>query len=157
MAEELQTSEQTTTFSVQQEGLPGILNILTILTMIGSAVGLIGSFFTGMGCKVLEMDTVVDKMKPEELAMLTATCENQTILMISGIVGGVLCFVGAIMMRQLKQQGFIVYLAGQILPIILGLIALSDVMFNDWKSGIGYAITLLFIGLYNSQRKYLIK
>lgn len=149
------TAEQTAP-SLPQEGLPGILGVLTILTMIGSVTSVIGSLFTTLGCKVLMMEEVTDKMKPSELAFLTATCEHKNILILGAVLGGVLCFTGAVMMRQLKKQGFLFYVTGQILPSILSLIVMADLMFADSKSWIGYGIMGLFIGLYATQRKHLI-
>ena len=150
------TAEQTAP-GLPEEGLPGILGVLTILTMIGSVTSVIGSLFTTLGCKVLMMDEVVDKMKPNELAFLTATCEHKNILILGAVLGGVLCFAGAVMMRQLKSQGFLVYVAGQILPTILSLIVMAELMFPDWKSWIGYGIMCFFMGLYATQRKYLVR
>ena len=142
-------------FTIQKEGLPGILGVLTILTIIGSVFSLISAFFTGIGCKVLEMDSVTDKMNPNDLAFLQATCEHQTILMLSAIIGGALCLVAALMMRKLKQQGFVIYIVGQILPLIISLIVMGEYMFKSWKNYSGIVLVLLFIGLYASQRKHL--
>jgi hypothetical protein len=47
--------------------LPSMLNVLTILTMIGSGLGLISTVFLKFGCKVLEMDEVVSKMKDADI------------------------------------------------------------------------------------------
>ena len=149
-------SEQTLR-PIPEEGLPGILGVLTVLTMIGSVFGIIGSMFTSLGCKVLSMDEVVDKMKPKDLAFLEATCEHKNVLMLAGILGGVFCFVGALLMRRLKMQGFIIYVVGQFLPTILTAIVMADLMFSDWKNWIGYGLICLFIGLYATQRKYLVR
>lgn len=142
-------------FSIQKEGLPGILGVLTVLTIIGSVFGLISAFFTGLGCKVLEMESVTDKMNPNDLAFLQATCEHQTILMLAAILGSALCLIAAFMMRKLKQQGFIIYVVGQILPLIISLIVMGEYMFKSWKNYSGIVLVLLFIGLYASQRKHL--
>jgi hypothetical protein len=143
--------------TIPQEGLPGILGLLTTLTMIGSVLSVLGSLFTTLGCKVLLMEEVTDKMKPNELAFLTATCEHKNILILGAVLGGVLCFAGAVMMRQLKHQGFLVYVVGQILPTLLSVIVMAELMFSDWKSWIGYGIMCFFIGLYATQRKHLVR
>ncbi len=143
--------------TISQEGLPGILGLLTTLTMIGSVLSVLGSLFTTLGCKVLLMEEVTDKMKPNELAFLTATCEHKNILILGAVLGGVLCFAGAVMMRQLKNQGFLVYVVGQILPTLLSVIVMAELMFSDWKSWIGYGIMCFFIGLYATQRKHLVR
>lgn len=143
--------------TIPQEGLPGILGLLTTLTMIGSVLSVLGSLFTTLGCKVLLMEEVTDKMKPNELAFLTATCEHKNILILGAVLGGVLCFAGAVMMRQLKNQGFLVYVVGQILPTLLSVIVMAELMFSDWKSWIGYGIMCFFIGLYATQRKHLVR
>lgn len=153
---EVQSEQPSEPFQIKKEGLPGILGVLTVLTIIASVFGIIGSFFTGFGCRVLEMDAVVDKMKPNDLAFLQATCENQTVLMMASVVGGVLCLVAAILMRQLKQQGFIVYLVGQILPMLISVIVMGEYMFKSMQNWVGVGIMLVFIGLYFTQRKHLV-
>jgi hypothetical protein len=154
---EEQSIPEQTPRPIPEEGLPGILGALTVLTMIGSAFSVIGSLLTPLGCKVLMMEEVIDKMKPKDVALLEATCEHRNVLMLGGILGGVLCFVGALMMRRLKMQGFVVYIVGQILPIILTAIVMAELMFADPKNWIGYGITCFFIGLYATQRKHLVR
>ena len=43
--------------------LPEMLNVLTILTFVGCGFAVLSTLFLPLGCKVLDMEEVVDKMK----------------------------------------------------------------------------------------------
>ena len=74
------------------------------------------------------------------------------------IVGIVLCVVGAVWMRKLKKDGFWIYTAGEILPLIGSFILLGTKQYTGVTSIIfGVGIPVLFIVLYARQRKYLVK
>jgi hypothetical protein len=137
--------------------LPSMLNVLTILTMIGSGLGLISTVFLKFGCKVLEMDEVVSKMKDADIEILEKTCANITVLMIVGFVSSLLCLMGAFMMRKLKKQGFYIYIIGQLIGILSSPLILGMESFSDYKNWFGYGISVLFIILYATQQKILVK
>ena len=135
--------------------LPQMLNVLTILTFVGCGFALLGTFMMPLGCKVLGMDEIVDKMKSADIEILEKTCANLVPLISITIIGTLLCLVGAIMMRKLKQSGFLMYIVGQIIPIVGGF-ALGTLNFSDWKQVAGLILPIIFIALYTSQRKHLI-
>ena len=153
----------------QKEGLPGSLNVLTILTYIGCALGIIFSIATPFLLKF--SITMMDKasgmksdMSDKQLADIAngrhaveMAQQNMVPLMILGIVGVILCFIGAMWMRKLKKDGYWMYLAGEILPVLGGFIFMGKYQFADWKSYMGVIIPVIFILLYTAQRKYLIK
>lgn len=151
-----QPQDVLTSNDVPQAGLPSMLNVLTILTFIGSALGVITAFTLKLGCKVLQMDEIVDKMKEKEVEVLQKTCDNYLVIMIITLVGALLCFAGAYMMRKLKKQGFVVYVLGVIMPVVASAIIIGGADMTDWKQWIVHGLSILFIGLYASQRKYLV-
>jgi hypothetical protein len=60
-------------------------------------------------------------------------------------------------MRKLKKDGFWIYTAGEILPLIGNFILLGTAQYTGVGSVIiGVAIPLVFIILYAMQRKYLV-
>ncbi len=145
--------------SIEKESnqLPSMLNVLTILTFIGSGLGLISTAFLKFGCKVLEMDEVVSKMKDADIEILEKTCDHIMVLMIVGFVSSLIGLIGAIMMRKLKKQGFYIYIIGQLIGILTSPFIIGIESLTDYKNWFGYGISLLFIILYATQQKYLVK
>ena len=148
--------------------LPGSLNVLTILTFIGCAFGLLWTaaapfffkFFGGMMEKAASNPDVTAKQL-EEMQKGRASMEimqaNIVPIVITGLAGIILCFVGALWMRKLKKDGYWLYLGGQILPLAAGLIILGTSQITGVMSVLlGYGIPVLFIVLYTLQRKYLV-
>ena len=135
--------------------LPQMLNVLTILTFVGCVFAALSTLFLPLGCKVLEMEEIVDKMKPNEIAVLESTCSNLIPIIAIIALGTILCLVGAILMRKLKQSGYLIYIVGQIIPIAAGF-ALGTQNFSDWKQLIGLVLPIVFIILYTTQRKHLV-
>ncbi|MEJ7627614.1 MAG: hypothetical protein WKF35_12175 [Ferruginibacter sp.] len=153
--------------------LPGMLNVLTILTFIGCALQLIGAIwqFASAQKNYDEKDTVLSQMNSEEMPafaksmmgnpkdyemMVTKNLENKVPLLIVGLLSAGLCLYGAMQMRKLMKQGYLIYVIGELLPF------LSMVFFVGTfaMKGMGFYfvvfIALLFILLYTSQRKKLI-
>jgi hypothetical protein len=153
----------------QKPTLPGSLNVLTILTFIGSSLFLIYalalpklmSFFKSMMDKAAtsgqemsskQMQDIEKGRKGMELVM-----NNMVPLVIITIVGALLCIYGAVMMRKLKKDGFWIYLCGELLPVIAGFILMGTAQFSGVMSVIlGLGLPIVFVILYSVQRKYLI-
>lgn len=153
----------------QVQPLPRGLNVLTILTFIGSALGAIFTFATpwlmkfslNMMNKASEAGT---DLTPKQIADMEAsrkvielTQTNMVPLLVIGAAGIMLCFIGALMMRKLKKDGFWIYIAGQVLPIIGSFALLGMAQFTGVTSYFMFLIPVLFIFLYSMQRKYLVK
>src|SRR5205085_506986 len=120
-------------FTGEDKKLPTGLNVLTILTIIGTILfGFIGSlwgFFTAESSynrtkEALEsgkLDTAPSWAKgfltPEMLAMQHKMLENKLPILILGLVASALCLYGALEMRKRKKQGYLLWLIGEVLPI----------------------------------------
>lgn len=149
--------------------LPTMLNVLTILTYIGCALGLISAiwnYFTiGWASKMYENGTVVTKTGDKGLDSLMSGVsemakrqyDNRLMILLFGVVGVALCFYGALQMRNLKKQGYLIYVAGEILPIISFAFFIG---FGNIFGAMAMVFTILFaavfIILYTTQRKELI-
>lgn len=148
--------------------LPAGLNVLTILTLVWCAYELysnISNFFKGEKA-LKELNEARDKMGPEAPAwvrnmlgqdMVTIaekSIENKVPLLIIGLVAVALCVYGAIEMRKLKKQGYLLWLIGELLPIVSAIIFIGGVFF---KSFIAFFLIfpVIFIILYTLQRKHL--
>lgn len=150
--------------------LPQMLNVLTILTYIGCALAVIGAiynYFTiGASNKLIESmstasqdagSSTLQSVVNQSVDIVKKQYENRTLIMLFALVGAALCFYGAMQMRNLKKQGYMIYVIGELLPI------LSFAIFVGFGSLLGGAsmimgtlIAAVFIILYSTQRKYLV-
>jgi hypothetical protein len=150
--------------------LPSMLNLLTILTYIGCAFGTIGaiySYFTisasyklieGMNTNGLNSDNkAVQSIMSQSMEMVKKQYDNRLMILLLGLVGMGLCFYGAMQMRNLKKQGYLLYVIGELIPILSIAIFIG---FGSLFGGITMMFTVLisavFIILYTTQRKELV-
>jgi len=151
--------------------LPQMLNVLTILTYIGCALGAISAIWNYVSAaaayKIYESAGGLDSLKTDNsqlnsvLAganeMVKKTYENRLMIVIFALAGIALCFYGAMQMRNLKKQGYLIYVVGELLPVI------SFAVFVGFGNLLGamsmvfvVLFAVLFIILYTTQRKYLV-
>lgn len=148
--------------------LPSMLNVLTILTFIGSGVTLVSGLWNfARGKKGIEeleklqdsgqLDTAPDFVKkmagPEALANARLMYENRIPLLIIMLVGVVLCVYGAMQMRKLQKTGFFTYLIGEVVPVFAPMIFVGAA----YMGGMTWILVfpLVFIILYFTQLKYM--
>jgi hypothetical protein len=151
--------------------IPSGLNVLTILTFIGCALGLLGAGWNFINAKkgLDQMEAAINSpnyenmpalakkfMSPEALEVARKSYENRVPINLITIIGVALCFFGALQMRQLKKQGYTLYLVGEIIPLIGTVIFIGMGALTGFAGIIAICITLLFILLYTGQRKYLV-
>ena len=149
--------------------LPTGLNVLTILTFIGCAIfGLVTLALpmiykfalemmekaTSSG-KELSTKQLVD-MEKSKAAMELAQ-QNMIPLIIIGMIGIILCFIGALWIRKLKKDGYWMYVAGELAPVIAGFFLLGSQQYDGaFSIIISIGIPLIFVFLYTMQRKHLV-
>lgn len=157
--------------TMEVKKLPTGLNVLTILTFIGSAIGLIFSITGYLNAQknLTEMEKLMndsekmaqipDFMKsmfsPEAVELIRLQVVYKTPLLILGLIGIVLCVMGALQMRKLKMQGYFLWLIGEILPVIGFIIFIGVGSFKGFMGILMICILVLFILLYTLQRKHL--
>jgi len=153
--------------------LPSGLNVLTILSFVGCALQLITSVFGFFSAQSTYegKDKLIEQMNsgnmpswaksmmgdPAHLEeMITKSFENRIPIVLLSLVAIGLCFVGALQMRKLKKQGFLLYTIGELLPFLTLFLFIGSFAF----SGIGFyssgVIALLFIFLYFLQRSKMV-
>jgi hypothetical protein len=155
-------------FDEGKRELPGMLNVLTILTFIGCALSYIttlyGFFTAGTGMEDLEeaVDKAGDNEMMRKLAegsieMAEKSADNKYILLISGLLFTTLCLIGALQMRKLKKSGYLLYVIGELTPVIISaaIFGFGSLMGNIGLIA-GAFFALLFVILYTTQRKYLV-
>lgn len=153
--------------------LPTALNVLTILTFIGCALQLLGVVFGYVGAKknLDEKDKVLEQLNSGNMpgwaksfmpeaskyeAMVTNSYDNRLPILLLGLISVALCFYGALQMRKLKKQGFLLYVIGQLLPFVTSALFIGMFMFSGIAFMIGTCLTVLFILFYMTQRKHLV-
>ncbi|MDE3144807.1 MAG: hypothetical protein KGL19_11670 [Bacteroidota bacterium] len=147
----------------------GSLKTLTVLTFIGSAIALLGGVYQFINAEkgVENMEKAMANpdlpefakkmMTPEALEAARIAAANKLPILILGLIGVVLCTMGAMQMRKLKQQGYYLWLIGEVVPVLASFIFMGSAAFaGGFMVYITYGILLLFIILYTMQRKYLI-
>lgn len=158
-------------FTGENQKLPTGLNVLTILTIIGTILlGFIGGlwgFFTAES-SYKEMKDAIDSgkadqmpswakgfMTPEMLELKHTMMVNKLPIMILTLVASALCLYGALEMRKRKKQGYIFWLVGELLPIATTVLFIGGVAFKGFGL-LGIVVPLIFIILYTVNRKDLI-
>lgn len=152
----------------QKPAMPTSINVLTILTIIGSSIFAIMGLWTYFTIeksyktmlenrdKLAEAPAWAKKlMSPEMIENARKQMENKLPIMLLTLVGCALCLYGAIEMRKLKKQGFILWAAGEFLPIVGGAIFVGVGAF----SGLGlfaFLFPVLFLIMYAVNRKHLV-
>ena len=83
------------------------------------------------------------------------TMENKIPLLLLNLTGVAICTYGAMEMRKLKKQGFILWLAGEVVPIVASFLFVGFGVFKGFSSII-LLFPIIFIILYAVQRKNLV-
>lgn len=148
--------------------LPTFLNVLTILTLIWCAFELYSAFSNFIGGKkaLEEFDKNAEKLAeapawakklagPEVREMMEKSLDNRVPLLIMSLVAIALCAIGAIQMRKLKKQGYLLWLIGELLPYLAISLFIGGVFFKTIFVYLA-VFPLLFVLLYTLQRKHLI-
>jgi hypothetical protein len=163
------TNDVLTNEALPKATLPQGLNVLTILTFIGCAFYALATLATPwlMNFSLKMMDKAasgsadLSQAKVAELeqsrALIELTKANMIPLLAIGLIGIGLCFAGALMMRKYKKDGFWIYVAGQIIPLVGSFALLGTKQFTGVTSYIGLIFPIVFIVLYSLQRKHLTK
>ncbi len=152
----------------QEAKLPSFLNVLTILTLVGCAIELISSVWRYISAQksyeqLKEMQKNLDAVPawarnmtgPEALEMARKAMENKLPLLLITLAGTALCCWGAIEMRKLKKQGFILWTVGEFLPLIGSLIILGTGILSGFSVFI-LVFPIAFLIMYLVNRKHLV-
>ena len=158
--------------------LPGTLNVLTILTFIGCGLVLIGTLaalimsqdydaqhaalekaLDSAGSSGFARNMIESQLQSLEAnrAYFMKLYQFRFIVYPIALLGAVLCLVGAIRMRKLRKSGFPLYVAGELVPPIAMGILVGFTGDGTWKTYASYLLPVVFVLLYATQRKYLVR
>jgi hypothetical protein len=164
------TTRSTDLFPQQKKELPGMLNVLTILTFIGCALSYLGAIWGYIDSsnyeeKRAETEKLLDeagenqmvaKMLEGSLDIMQRSHEHRYILLLSGLLFTTLCLIGAMQMRKLKKSGYTLYLIGELVPIIIFAALVGFSIAGGIMIIFSAVIALVFVILYTTQRKHLV-
>jgi len=156
---------------IEGEESYGSIKTLTILTFIGSSIGILGGVWTYMKsaenlAKMQDLMNSADFDKLPEyvkrmysqdtIDFMIKMDANKLPIFILNFIGCCLCIYGAIEMRKLKMSGFYTYIMGSFLPLV-GMILFMGKSYlkGGYNVYFGLGVTSLFIILYGFQTKYL--
>ncbi|MCT4581355.1 MAG: hypothetical protein N4A35_08060 [Flavobacteriales bacterium] len=123
---------------------PTFLTVLCILTFIGSGLGILTYLFAIIG-----LGAILGSLGGG------AAAGGGILWSIFGLIAAVLSFYGALQMWKLKAQGFMIYVAGAVVGMATGIITSVSVGAGVGSMAMGLVFPILFIVLYNMNRKHL--
>jgi hypothetical protein len=151
-----------------EKKVPEMLNVLTILTFVGSGLGVflsIWGYFKAADSynQVLEnqgkMENAPAFVKslagPNPLELAQKTLDSRLPILLLALVGYALCTYGAIQMRSRKKIGYSIYVIGEILPIAAMFIFIGIGLYGSFTLAFILLFPILFIILYSTQLKHL--
>ena len=162
------TSEET--FLEEPRKLPDMINVLSILTFIGSGLAIIAQLYYFTAAKRIYDASMANLEKldqapawarnlqgPDPAGVIQRTYDNRFPICVMTIVAAVLCIIGAMQMRKLKKTGFYIYLIGELLPWITTFIFIGTIAFGGLALVFGILFMAVFIILYATQLKHMKK
>ena len=166
-----QTKDMLNIEDTDMQKLPQMLNVLTILTYIGCAIGAISAIWNYMSSataynlyKTMNENgtgntgnAAVDNLMAGATDVMKKSYDNRNLILVFTLVGIALCFYGAMQMRNLKKQGFLFYAIGELLPVLTTAIFIGfGSLLGGGAAIIGVLFAAVFIALYFTQRKFLV-
>ncbi|MBI2283091.1 MAG: hypothetical protein HYU71_05235 [Bacteroidetes bacterium] len=146
-----------------------ILNVLVVLTFIGSSLNIISAIWQyetieeNMG-RMNQILANSDNKIPEfakkfvnedALEMTKKLVQNKLPFLTVSLIGSLLCLYGAFQMRKLKKEGYYLYLMGAIFPFLTFPIFVGWNILSDRFVILNILLSLIFIIFYSSQKKIL--
>ena len=149
-------------FENRPDKLPQFLNVLTILTFIGSGINVIAAIYNlatieqqKQSIALMESmrgsNPFMDDSMIESIKMMY---EHIYLMQGSAIAIAIACIVGAMMMRKLKKNGFFLYTFASVLSIVIPLAVIGFGLMGMMIL-LGSIITIAFVIMYGVNYKYL--
>ncbi|MGZ8537679.1 MAG: hypothetical protein ACXWV9_05405 [Flavisolibacter sp.] len=153
----------------RQQELPGMLNVLTILTFIGCAIAYLSvlyGYYTSFNYQSDLVDlqrmrdesgenSVAYKIAEGSIEIAKSGYENRYLLLISGLIFTTMCLIGALQMRKRKKVGFTIYTIGELAPLIISAIIYGFSLFGSFMVLFSSVFAILFVILYATQLKHM--
>lgn len=141
--------------------LPQFLNVLTILTFIGSGLALIGGFYNIATPEKQQQQIDLLKSMPssnifgsEFIEQAQVMLDNLYLIQGSAIVMAIACLIGAYLMRKLKKTGYYLYIAASVISIVVPIAVLGFGLMGIIVM-LSSVFTIAFVIMYSVNVKYL--
>ncbi|HQI46339.1 MAG TPA: hypothetical protein PLC59_09795 [Bacteroidales bacterium] len=137
---------------------PEFLGVLCILSFVGISIGIILSVINlGIFSKNLEtINQYSVVMQASNDGFIDNYIKWGQPLYIFQLIANVICFVGVWIMWNLKKKGYLIYVLGEILPVLATFLLMNvNGLFGIFLLGFGLLIPLLFIILYSFNLKHM--
>ncbi len=144
------------------DNFPQGIKVLCILTYVGSGLQILGSVMNYflVAYSIKQLETMKDMEKQPAMKGMSSffkwstdatlkQYEHRLILLIVSVVCAVACIYGALQMRKLKKQGFMIYtIAEFVFPVVMAILV------GFLSAAFGLFAAVLFTILYATQRKH---
>lgn len=163
MNEELENESLESFADFEQKSLPSFLNALTILTFIGSGLGLISALYSlatieqqKIQIKESERLLGVTNLGRDLIETAKLSLEHVIPLQLNILFTAIICLIGAFLMRKLNKTGFYVYLFGTLVSVIapIAILGISSGLSGQLMI-IGIIVPLVFIVMYATNLKHM--
>jgi hypothetical protein len=141
--------------------LPQFLNVLTILTFIGSGLALIRGLYNiatpdqqQASIDLMKSMPQVNPFGADAVLSMQAMLDNLYLMQGSAILFAIMCILGAYMMRKLNKTGFYLYLIASIGSIVLPIAVIGFGIIGVIVL-LASVITISFVIMYGVNFKYL--
>ena len=141
--------------------LPQFLNVLTILTFIGSGLAIIMGLYNLS--TIDDQQRNIDLLKsmpsanffgPEFIQTAQIALDNIYLLQGTGILAAIMCLVGAFLMRKLQKNGYYLYIVASAASVAVPM-AVVGFGFMGMVILVGAIFTIAFVIMYSVNLKYL--
>lgn len=135
---------------------PVFLTVLCILTFIGVGLTILSQAASYIAFQSLTdaAGTLEELGSSPEIEAAKNALRYVYVFLAVGIGGSLLCLLGAIMMWKLKRLGYYIYIAGQVIPVVISF-ALQAVAVNVLTIISSVFLPVLFIVLYGVNFRHL--
>jgi hypothetical protein len=146
---------------------PTFLTVLCILTYVGAGIGILsgiwGLFTLQSTIATLEasqglLEGLGGELGGELSSQVEALKNYGMIAQLLGVVGNILCLLGAFWMWSLKKTGFYTYVVGQVLPLVATFGLLGGMGLGGMFGGfaiLGAIFPIAFIVMYALNLKHM--
>lgn len=150
---------------------PAFLQVLCILTFVGTGLGIIYSTVSMIAISAAERLMVgLSSIAPDAQSLddsLVNVYRWAKWSIYASVLGNIACLTGALVMWRMRKVGYYIYVGGQGLPLIIGILSMISNYSNMGMPGgflgsfgiVGFAIQAIFpigfVVMYGLNYKYL--
>jgi hypothetical protein len=152
----------------REKEIPSLLNLLTILTLVGCCFGLIRSGWVFGHARqnyenALRFHIPVESFYPFSDRSVGASVietarrsyKYRIPILVFALSGILLCGYGALLMRNLRRRGFTIWVVGELMPVLSTFIFIEGRSLSAVSFFLALLVPAIFFFLYAGQRRYM--